>query len=241
MSTSIRKSAQRGHVQHGWLDSYHSFSFGDYYDPAYMGFSVLRVINDDVIAPASGFGMHGHKDMEIITYMLEGELRHEDSMGNGAVIRAGDVQHMSAGTGVLHSEVNASDSEPVRLLQIWILPATKGIAPSYQDMHFAAERKTNHWCQLVSPPINPADTQPQQVLHINQDVSVWATQLQAQQRLGYTAANQRSIYLQIANGTVMVNDILLSTGDAVSFTDIFTIECVAQTDVEILLFDLPKH
>jgi quercetin 2,3-dioxygenase len=239
MSTSIRKSAQRGHVQQGWLDSYHSFSFGDYYDPAYMGFSVLRVINDDVIAPNSGFGMHGHKDMEIITYMLQGKLRHEDSMGNGAVIGAGDVQHMSAGTGVMHSEVNASDSQPVRLLQI--LPAVKGIAPSYQDMHFAPEHKANRWCQIASPIAAEAHTESKQILKINQDVSIWATQLQAHQKLNYTAASQRSIYLQIANGTVLVNDIPLSTGDAVSFSDIATIDCIAQTDVEILLFDLPKH
>ena len=163
---TLRKSAERGHANHGWLDSYHSFSFNRYYDPAHMQYSVLRVINEDVIAPAAGFGMHPHRDMEIITYMLSGELRHTDDIGNTAVIRAGDVQRMSAGTGVMHSEVNASDSVPVHLLQIWLLPERKGIAPGYEDMHFPKAGKLNQWRLIASRQHRPDS------LLVHQDVTL---------------------------------------------------------------------
>ena len=232
-SIKVRKSAERGHVNHGWLDSYHSFSFANYYDPAYMGYSALRVINEDIIAPAQGFGTHGHRDMEIITYMLQGALRHQDSMGNGSVILAGDVQRMSAGTGVKHSEFNASNDEPAHLLQIWLLPEKEGITPGYEEKRFDAAAKTNQWCLLASHDARDGS------LLIHQDMLLFATILQAGRQLGYQPVIGRSLYVHIAKGNVTLNGVALAQGDAVAVDNEAMIIITSQTDAEMLLFDLP--
>lgn len=230
----LRKSAERGYANHGWLDSHHSFSFANYYDPQRMGYSVLRVINEDVIAPAQGFGMHSHRDMEIVTYMLQGAIRHEDSMGNGSVIRAGDVQRMTAGTGVRHSEFNASSNEPAHLLQIWLLPESDGITPGYEERNFNAASKQNQWCLIASRDAHEGS------LLIHQDVDLFATVLDIGQHLDYQPRAGRSLYLQMARGSAMLNGIQLEQGDAMAVDDAILIEIVAQTEAEIVLFDLPS-
>ena len=230
---TLRKSAERGHANHGWLDSYHSFSFNRYYDPAHMQYSVLRVINEDVIAPAAGFGMHPHRDMEIITYMLSGELRHTDDIGNTAVIRAGDVQRMSAGTGVMHSEVNASTSAPVHLLQIWLLPECKGITPGYEDMHFSVAEKRNRWRLIAS-----AEHRPDSLL-VHQDVALQATVLEPDNKLDYVLGDGRSAYLQVARGEIVLNGERLLAGDAARLDVPQRLALTAVTEAELLLFDLP--
>jgi redox-sensitive bicupin YhaK (pirin superfamily) len=230
---TLRKSAERGHANHGWLDSYHSFSFNRYYDPAHMQYSVLRVINEDVIAPAAGFGMHPHRDMEIITYMLSGELRHTDDIGNTAVIRAGDVQRMSAGTGVMHSEVNASDSAPVHLLQIWLLPERNGIAPGYEDMHFSDAEKRNRWRMIAS-----AEHRPDSLL-VHQDVALQATVLEPDNKLDYVLGDGRSAYLQVARGEIVLNGERLLAGDAARLDVSQRLALTAVKEAELLLFDLP--
>ena len=230
---TLRKSAERGHANHGWLDSYHSFSFNRYYDPAHMQYSVLRVINEDVIAPAAGFGMHPHRDMEIITYMLSGELRHTDDIGNTAVIRAGDVQRMSAGTGVMHSEVNASTSAPVHLLQIWLLPECKGITPGYEDMHFSDAEKRNRWRLIAS-----AEHRPDSLL-VHQDVALQATVLEPDNKLDYVLGDGRSAYLQVARGEIVLNGERLLAGDAARLDVPQRLALTAVTEAELLLFDLP--
>jgi len=229
----VRKSGDRGHANHGWLDSYHSFSFANYYDPAYMGYSVLRVINEDIIAPAQGFGMHGHRDMEIVTYMLQGAIRHQDSMGNGSVIHAGEVQRMSAGTGVKHSEFNASNDESAHLLQIWLLPEKDGITPSYEEKRFDAASKTNQWRLLAS-----RDARQGSML-IHQDLALFATILEAGRQLDYTPVAGRSLYVHVASGDVTLNGVTLAQGDAVAIDNEATIAITSQTEAEILLFDLP--
>jgi redox-sensitive bicupin YhaK (pirin superfamily) len=230
---NIRKSQERGHANRDWLDSYHSFSFSNYYDPEHMGYSVLRVINEDVIAPAKGFGMHSHKDMEIVTYMLQGELRHEDSMGNGSVIRAGDVQRMTAGTGVTHSEVNASLTEPAHLLQIWLLPERDNIEPGYEEKHFEPSEKQGRWRLIASHDGREGS------LLIHQDVALYATVLEKGERVGYDMAAGRSLYVQVARGSVRLNDEILQTGDAakVDTQQAFVLDAVDAA--ELLLFDLP--
>ncbi len=230
----IRRSASRGHANHGWLDSYHSFSFNRYYDPARMEFSVLRVINEDVIAPARGFGMHPHQNMEIITYMLSGELAHQDSLGNGSVIKAGDVQRMTAGTGIVHAEMNSSQTEEAFLLQIWLMPAENGLTPSYEDKHIDASRKLNRWCLIASQ-----DARDDSLL-IHQDVNLWATYLKTNQLLDYQASQGRSAYLQLARGRLRVNGELLEQGDAVALEASIDLSLNAEMDAEVLLFDLPK-
>lgn len=230
----IRRSASRGHANHGWLDSYHSFSFNRYYDPARMQFSVLRVINEDVIAPSQGFGMHPHRDMEIITYMLGGQLAHQDSLGNGSVIKAGDVQRMTAGTGIVHAEINSSSIEDAYLLQIWLTPTENGLTPSYEDKHVDASRKLNRWCLIASQ-----DARDDSLL-IHQDVNLWATCLEANQSLAYRAPQGRSAYLQLARGRLRVNGELLEQGDAIALAVSVNLSLLAETDVEVLLFDLPK-
>ena len=232
--TQIRKSKERGHANHGWLDSYHSFSFANYYDPKHMGFSVLRVINEDIVEGGQGFGMHSHRDMEIVTYMLGGAIQHKDSMGNGSVIRAGDVQRMTAGTGVRHSEFNASNEEPAHLLQIWLLPETNGIEPGYEEKHFDAASKANQWRLIASRNAREGS------LLIHQDVDLFATVLAAGKKLEYTTRPGRSLYFQIARGSVQVNGTQLETGDAVAMDDVSNVEIVSQTDAEIVLFDLPS-
>ena len=231
----LRKSSDRGYVHQGWLESYHSFSFTGYYDPAYMHYSVLRVINEDVFEAGQGFGMHPHKNMEIITYMLQGELRHTDSLGNTSVIKAGDVQCMTAGTGVMHSEINASDTDSVHLLQIWIFPERKLLEPSYKDQYFTQAQKKNRWCLLVSHDGRESS------LKINQDISLFATLLNESESLDYMLPSHRSLYIQIASGEVEVCGQHLSAGDALMAdgSKEFTFQALAQS--EILLFDLPIH
>ncbi len=230
----IRPSQDRGHANHGWLDSYHSFSFNKYYDPNWMGFSVLRVINEDIIAPAQGFGMHSHADMEIITYVLQGNLAHKDSLGNVEVIRQGHVQRMTAGTGVSHSEFNASDSEPVHLLQIWILPNQQGLKPGYEDGFFSDAQKRNQWCLLASENAELGS------LKVHQDMALFASQLSERKQLDYVLKENRSAYLQVASGSVEIDGKQLNKGDAAMFVSAQTIQLIAIYDAEILLFDLPK-
>ncbi|MFJ5445572.1 pirin family protein [Methylobacillus methanolivorans] len=232
---SLRKAQDRGHANHGWLDSYHSFSFSSYQDPEHMHYSVLRVINEDVIAPSMGFGMHPHRDMEIITYMLKGELRHEDSLGNGSVIRAGDVQRMSAGTGIVHSEFNASDRTQAHLLQIWLLPEKNGIAPGYEEKHFAAAQKQDRWRLIASRDGREGS------LHIHQDVELYATVLTENQQLEYSVSPGRSVYLQVARGSIALSGLLLEAGDAAKVDAQQQIEITAGEEAELLLFDLPAH
>ena len=230
----IRASQDRGHANHGWLDSYHSFSFNKYYDPNWMRFSVLRVINEDVIAPAQGFGMHSHDNMEIITYVLQGNLAHKDSMGNTEVIHQGYVQRMTAGTGVSHSEFNASDSEPVHLLQIWIVPNIQGLPPSYEDSFFADAQKQNQWCLLASEHAENG------ALKVHQDMALFASKLSERNQLDYALKENRCAYLQVASGRVVVNQQQLNAGDAALFEAAELIEIQAMHDAEILLFDLPN-
>ena len=229
----IRKSNERGHANHGWLDSYHSFSFSNYYDPKWMNFSELRVINEDVIAPAKGFGTHSHKDMEIITYILQGELAHKDSMGNVETIKQGFVQRMTAGTGVSHSEFNASDTEPVHLLQIWITPNQLNLAPGYEDKFFDTALKLNQWCLLASQ----HGTHNSLIVH--QDIALYAVQLNGQNQLSYVLKDKRKAYLQVATGTAEVNGQLLEAGDAAMFNASEMIQIKTATAAEVLLFDLP--
>jgi quercetin 2,3-dioxygenase len=230
---TLRKSEQRGHANHGWLDSYHTFSFAHYYDPNYMGYSVLRVINEDVIAGGKGFGMHPHRDMEIVTYMLAGALRHQDSLGNGSVIRAGDVQRMSAGTGIVHSEFNASSTEPAHLLQIWLLPERNDITPGYEEKHFAPADKRNRWCLVASGDGREGS------LKIHQDVALYASCLTSEEPLTYTLQPGRSAYIQLARGTLTLNGEVLMAGDAAAIDTQQVIDLTADEDAELLMFDLP--
>jgi redox-sensitive bicupin YhaK (pirin superfamily) len=230
---TLRKSQERGHANHGWLDSYHSFSFANYYDPEHMGYSVLRVINEDVIAPAKGFGMHPHRDMEIITYMLQGALRHEDSLGNGSVIKAGDVQRMTAGTGIVHSEFNASSTEPAHLLQIWLLPERDNIEPSYEEKHFDDAEKQGQWRLIASHDGREGS------LLIHQDIALYATVLAIGEQLNYNMGASRSLYLQVARGCVDLNGETLVAGDAAKVDAQQAIAIKALEPAELLLFDLP--
>ena len=236
----VRKSKERGHFNHGWLDSYHSFSFSRYIDRNWMGYSVLRVINEDVIAPAQGFGMHSHDNMEIITYVLQGNLAHKDSLGNTEVIRQGHVQRMTAGTGITHSEFNASDSESVHLLQIWILPNQQNLTPSYEDGFFSDAQKQNQWCLLASENAEAGS------LKVHQDMRLFASKLDERKSLQYALTddnleNRRSAYLQVASGNIEIEGKRLTAGDAAMFDSTQTIEIIAIDNAEILLFDLPAH
>jgi len=229
----LRKSAERGYANHGWLDSYHSFSFNRYYDPAHMQYSVLRVINEDVIAPDRGFGMHPHQDMEIVTYMLSGALRHMDSLGNGSVIRAGDVQRMTAGSGIVHSEINASSSEPAHLLQIWMLPERNGLEPGYEEKHFSAGEKLNRLRLIASQDAREGS------LLVHQDVSLYASLLQQGRTLNYVLGEDRSAYLQLARGRLELNGEILLAGDAAKLEQVGQMVLLADEDAEFLLFDMP--
>ncbi len=229
----VRQGQARGRTVIGWLDSYHSFSFGDYYDPQFMGFSDLRVINEDWVKPGEGFGMHPHRDMEIVTYVLEGELAHKDSMGNGSVIQAGDVQRMTAGTGVFHSEFNHSPSQQVHLLQIWILPERKGLAPSYEQIPFHPDEKRGKLRLIGS-----RDGRDGSVV-IHQDVNLYASILDPGMAVSYTVGAERAIWLQLARGEIRVNDQVLKAGDAVSITQQPQLEITGlASQSEFLLFDL---
>lgn len=230
---TLRRSEERGHANHGWLDSYHSFSFSHYYDPEHMGYSVLRVINEDVVAAAQGFGMHPHRDMEIVTYMLKGAIRHQDSLGNGSVIKAGDVQRMTAGTGIVHSEFNASDVEDAHLLQIWLLPERDGLTPGYEEKHFDPADKQDRWKLIASKGGRGGS------LHINQDVELHAAVVSAGKTLDYELREHRSLYLQVARGSVKVDGQLLDAGDAAKIEAVPAIRLQALEEAEVLLFDLP--
>lgn len=208
----LRGSQERGRTRIHWLESYHTFSFGDYYDPRFMGFSDLRVINDDIVAPSGGFGMHPHRDMEIITVVLSGELEHKDSMGNGSIIRPGDVQRMSAGTGVRHSEFNPSSTDPVHLLQIWILPEAQNITPSYEQKSFPLEDRKGQLRLLASH--DGRDNS----ITIHQDAELYATLLDAEQALDYQPPVGRRQWLHVATGTIELNGEVMESGDAVGIT-----------------------
>jgi redox-sensitive bicupin YhaK (pirin superfamily) len=228
----IRRSSERGHADHGWLRSFHTFSFADYYDPQHMGFGALRVINDDRVQPGKGFGTHSHRDMEIISYVLDGGLEHRDSMGNGSVIKPGDVQRMSAGTGVQHSELNASRAESVHFLQIWIVPERSGIEPSYEQKAFPeAERQGQ--LRLVAS----RDGRDGSVL-IHQDVNLYASLLGADERIRYQVPAGRRAWIHVATGSVELDGTRLDAGDAAAVSDASTLDIVGKDPAEVLVFDL---
>jgi redox-sensitive bicupin YhaK (pirin superfamily) len=229
---TLRKSEHRGHANHGWLDTWHTFSFAGYHDPAHMGFGDLRVINDDRVAPGQGFGMHGHRDMEIITYVLDGALAHKDSMGNGSVIRPGNVQRMSAGTGVRHSEFNASQTEPVHLLQIWIEPNVTGIEPGYEEKIFSDDEKRGRLRLIASPDGREGS------VTIHQDATVHAALLDGKDAVSHVLANGRRAYVHVARGEITVNGERLSGGDGARISGISRIDLDDARHAEILLFDL---
>lgn len=230
----IRKSSDRGPAEHGWLSSRHSFSFAEYYDPAHMGFGPLRVINEDKVQPGMGFGTHGHRDMEIISYVLDGALEHKDSLGTGSVIRYGDVQRMSAGTGVRHSEFNHSQSEPVHFLQIWIMPDRDGIRPSYEEKHFDSASKRGALRLIAS-----SDARDGSVL-VHQDVSLYASILDGDDRVEHTLPAGRLAYIHVARGSVTANGVALEAGDALKLADEAQVVLEGANDAEVLLFDLPR-
>jgi quercetin 2,3-dioxygenase len=230
---TLRKASERGRADHGWLKSWHSFSFAEYYDPAYMQFSSLRVINEDSVDAGQGFGTHGHRDMEILSYVLSGSLQHKDSMGNGKMMTYGEVQLMSAGSGVQHSEFNPSRDEKVHFLQIWIMPDQLGIKPGYQQRHFSAEEKRGRWCLLVSPDAAQGS------LKLHQNARVFAALLDGEERLNYVLAPGRRAYLHVATGRVKVANMQLVAGDALMISDEKEIILDGATEAELLLFDLP--
>lgn len=228
----IRRSSERGHADHGWLRSFHTFSFADYYEPAHMGFGALRVINEDRVQPGKGFGTHPHRDMEIISYVLEGGLEHRDSMGNGSVIKPGDVQRMSAGTGVAHSEFNASRSELVHFLQIWIVPEERGITPSYEQRSFSeAERQGQ--LRLVAS----RDGRDGSVL-VHQDVNLYASLLGAGERIRYEVPAARKAWIHVARGSVEIGGTRLDAGDAAAVRDAGGLDIAGKDAAEVLVFDL---
>jgi redox-sensitive bicupin YhaK (pirin superfamily) len=228
----IRKSDARGHANHGWLDSRFTFSFADYYDPAHLQFRTLRVMNDDRIAGGAGFPTHPHRDMEIVTYVLEGALQHRDSMGNGSVIRPGDVQYMSAGTGVTHSEFNASETETVHLYQIWMFPDHKGHKPAYGQKHFAEADKRGKLRLVVSPGGREGSVK------IRQDNELYATVLAPAETVKHELKPQRHAYVQVARGSVTLNGQTLETGDGAAISEEQSIELAGVQDAEVLVFDL---
>jgi hypothetical protein len=229
----IRRSNERGYADHGWLKSFHTFSFADYFDPRHVEFGPLRVINEDRVQAGEGFGTHGHRDMEIISYVLGGELAHKDSMGNGSTIRPGDVQRMSAGTGVRHSEFNPSSSAPVHFLQIWIQPAERGIEPGYEEKRFAPEEKRGRLRLIVSP--DRADGS----LLIHQDARIYAGSFSGDERGGLEVASGRRIYVHVARGALTANGVALGAGDALKITGESTLILGDAHEAEVLVFDLP--
>ncbi|MEB3282052.1 MAG: pirin family protein [Lyngbya sp.] len=229
---TLRKSLERGQANFGWLNSYHSFSFANYYDPKHMGFRALRVINEDRVSPGAGFGTHGHRDMEIITYVLEGSLKHQDSTGTGTIIKPGEIQRMSAGTGILHSEFNASKTEPVHFLQIWILPNQTGLTPSYEQVSFNLLETPGQF-QLIGS-ANPENG----ALKIHQDVNLFAAIVPTGDRISYSLAPHRHAWVQVVRGELLFDQIALTTGDGVAISDGKQITLEATTEAEILLFDL---
>ncbi len=231
-AVTIRRASERGRADHGWLDSHHTFSFTDYYDPAHMGFRSLRVINDDRIAPGHGFGTHPHRDMEIFSYVLEGALQHKDSMGNGRVLKPGQIQLMSAGRGVTHSEFNPSPSEPMRLLQIWIQPRQRGLTPSYTEWHPQPGHADEPKVLVISPDGRDGSAT------IHQDAEVYRIRLQPGQTVTHELKAGRGAWLQIAEGALTLNGVALATGDGASTEEPGTLKLTASKATEALLFDL---
>jgi redox-sensitive bicupin YhaK (pirin superfamily) len=229
----IRRSKERGFADHGWLKSFHTFSFADYFDPEHVEFGPLRVINEDRVQAGAGFGTHGHRDMEIISYVLAGELAHKDSMGNGSTIRPGDVQRMSAGTGVRHSEFNPSPSAPVHFLQIWIQPAERNLEPSYEEKRFSAEEKRGRLRLIVSPDRSDGS------LLIHQDAKIYAGLFTGDERADLTVERGRRIYVHVARGALTVNGVALEAGDALRMPDGGQLTLSGARDAEVLVFDLP--
>jgi quercetin 2,3-dioxygenase len=229
---TIRRAEQRGHANHGWLDSHHSFSFADYYDPAHMGFRGLRVINEDRVAPGRGFGAHPHRDMEIISYVLDGALEHRDSMGNGSIIRAGEIQRMSAGTGVRHSEFNASKHEPVHFLQIWIIPARRGLEPSYEQKLVPEAERAGTLRLVVDPEGRDG------AVKINADARLYATLLDAGERVEHVVAAGRHAWIQVARGVIDVAGETLRAGEGAAVSGLAELVLTAIEPAEVLVFDL---
>jgi redox-sensitive bicupin YhaK (pirin superfamily) len=229
---AIRRSGERGHRQYGWLDTYHTFSFGDYVDPLQMGFRSLRVLNEDWVQAGHGFPEHGHRDMEILTYVLEGSLAHRDSLGNGSVIRPGELQRMSAGTGILHSEANPADNEPVHLLQIWLRPDRKGHEPGYEQRTFDLDEARGRWRIVASGDGRDGS------LVIHQDARLWMARLDAGQTVRFDLEPGRHAWLQIARGRAELEGAELQAGDGAAFSDVPAVELRAGQPSELLLFDL---
>jgi redox-sensitive bicupin YhaK (pirin superfamily) len=230
---TVRKAGERGHANHGWLDTWHTFSFADYYDASEMGFGALRVINDDKVEPGQGFGMHGHRDMEIITYVLEGALEHKDSIGNGSIIRPGNVQRMSAGTGVRHSEFNPSRDKGVHLLQIWIEPKITGVKPSYEEKQFGTAEKKGQLRLIASPDGREGS------VTIHQDAYVYASMLDGKDVVSHRLAPGRRAYVHVARGAVAVNGVELKDGDGAKIAGEDALKFSGARQTELLLFDLP--
>ena len=229
---TLRPAAERGHANHGWLDSFHSFSFADYYDPAHMGFASLRVINEDRVKPGMGFGTHGHRDMEIVSYVLDGALEHKDNMGTGSVIVPGDIQRMSAGRGVMHSEFNASRERDVHFLQIWIQPAVRGIAPSYEQANVPEADKRGRLALVAGPQGSGA------AVTLHQDAKLYATLLDGAESVRHDVAAGRCAYVHVARGRVHVNGAPLSAGDGARLEGEPTLTLDRGDAAEVLLFDL---
>jgi redox-sensitive bicupin YhaK (pirin superfamily) len=230
----LRPGAERGHADHGWLKSQHSFSFADYHDPRHVGFGPLVVINEDRVAPGMGFGTHGHRDMEIISYVLDGALEHKDSMGTGSVLHYGDVQRMSAGSGVRHSEFNGSRAAPVHFLQIWIQPDVRGIAPSYEERHVDAAAKRGR-LSLIAAPAGAGGA-----VSLHQDARLYATLLDGDAPLEHPLASGRLGYVHVVRGSVTVNGQRLAGGDALKLSDEPLLTLADGADAEVLVFDLPR-
>lgn len=228
----LRPSGERGHFNHGWLDTYHTFSFADYSDPRHMGFHALRVINEDRVAPGQGFAAHSHRDMEILTYVLEGRIEHQDSMGNKAVITPGEVQRMSAGTGVTHSEYNPSTTEPLHLLQIWILPEKKGLPPGYEQKRFDPQAMKNKFCLLASGRSNKA------AVKIHQDAELFACKLEKGQGIDFRLGPDRYAWVQMARGEAQMNGNAMRAGDGAAVSREKGLSFSAEKNSEILVFDL---
>jgi quercetin 2,3-dioxygenase len=231
---NIRRSNERGYADHGWLKSFHTFSFADYYDPEHISFGALRVINEDRVDAGMGFGTHGHRDMEIISYVLDGELAHKDSMGTGATIRPGDVQRMSAGRGVTHSEFNPSEEKPAHFLQIWIMPDQRGVTPSYEQKHFAAEEKRGKLRLIASR--DGADGS----VRIHQDANVYAGLFDGNEQAELAVATGRQVYVHVARGSITANGNALNAGDAIGLSDVNTLSLTQGQGAEVLVFDLER-
>ena len=229
---TVRPAAERGHFDHGWLDTWHTFSFAAYHDPRFMGFRALRVINEDRVQPAEGFGTHGHRDMEILTWVLAGALEHKDSMGNGSVIRPGDIQRMSAGTGVTHSEFNPSRDALVHLLQIWLLPDRRGLTPGYEEKRFSPESRRGRLCLLAARDGRDG------AVSIHQDADLWTALLEPGESVRHAPKPGRHAWLQVARGAVTLGRTALGAGDGAAVSDEAAVEITATAPAEVLLFDL---